>query len=68
MPRKDDTEIAKAAARKAWRTAIRLKHSLRADDEIARTLPDLEDAMDDAIAAGKPFELDVRSVFDEDKK
>lgn len=65
MGRKDDTEVAKAAARKAVRTAIRLKYSLLADAEVNRILPDVEAAMDAAIAAGKPYELDVRSVFEE---
>jgi hypothetical protein len=48
---------------KAARAAIRLKHSLRADDEIARRLPELEAEIDTALASGTPFELEPGKVF-----
>ena len=64
MKQKDTTELAKSRALKAARTAIRLKFSLLADEEINRVLPEVESAIDKAIAAGKPYKLDVRSIFD----
>lgn len=56
-------EVRKAAMLKAARAAIRLKHSLAADAEIADRLPQLEQDIDDALAEGKPFELEPGSVF-----
>lgn len=55
----------KAAALKAMRTAIRLKYSLLADDEIARVIPELEDRIDAALAAGEAIAIDPGSVFAE---
>ena len=46
-------------ALKAYKTAVRLKHSLAADDEIARTLPEIEAQIDAALAAGKPVMVNV---------
>lgn len=65
MKRKDRVEFQKARALKAMRTAIRLKYALLADEEINRVLPELATAFDDAVTAGQPFELDIRSVFEE---
>lgn len=56
----------KAGILKAMRTAIRLKFSLMADDEIYRTLPGLEERIDNALAMGQPLELNPGSVFFED--
>lgn len=56
----------KAGFLKAWRTAIRLKYSLLADDEIYQTLPGLEERIDNALAMGQPLELNPGSVFFED--
>lgn len=50
---------------KAARTAIRLKHMLAADAEIARELPMLEERIDEALALGQPLELNPGRVFDE---
>lgn len=48
---------------KAYRTAIRLKHSLEADTEINETIYAVEAKIDAALAAGKPLELDPGEVF-----
>lgn len=58
-----ELERKRMAMLKAARAAIRLKHSLRADDEIARVLPGLEEQIDTALAAGQPFELEPGAVF-----
>jgi hypothetical protein len=60
-----ELEVRKAAMLKAYRSAIRLKHSLAADAEIAATLPDVELRIDAALAEGKPFELNVAEAFSE---
>ena len=60
-----DLEIQKAAALKAYRTAIRLKHALAADAEIAATLPAVEARINDALALGQPIELNPGEVFRE---
>lgn len=60
-----DIEIERAAALKAYRTAIRLKYALMADREIARTLPEVEERINTAIALGKPLVLDPGEVFSE---
>ena len=67
MRQKDKTEVQKTRALKSARTAIRLKHSLLADEEINEVLPEIEDAFDEAVALGKPYKLDVASVFEEKK-
>lgn len=57
----------KAGMLKAYRSAVRLKHSLKADDEIRKGLPKLEASINAAIAYGQPFEYNPGSVFfDED--
>lgn len=65
MKRKDRVEFQKTRALKAMRTAIRLKHALAADEEINQVLPEVEAAFDKAVTSGQPFELDIRSVFEE---
>lgn len=55
---KSSFEIARAAALKAARTQIRVKHSLAADAEIARVIPELERKIDAALQEGKPITLD----------
>jgi histone H3/H4 len=52
MQRRTELEIQKAAIVKAVRTNIRLKHSLAADKEIAETLHEIEQRIDDALQAG----------------
>jgi hypothetical protein len=61
--RTTEIERQKAAVMKAARAAIRLKHSLAADAEIAETLPDLEESINLALAEGKPFEIEPGQVF-----
>lgn len=58
-----ELEIQKAAMLKAARAAIRLKHALEADAEIARRLPELEAEIDNALAEGRPMELEPGHVF-----
>lgn len=58
MIRKTDIEIQKTAVLKAVRAAIRLKHSLAADREIAETLPQIEEDINTALAEGRPLELE----------
>lgn len=63
MRRTTDLQIQKAAMLKAARAAIRLKHALQADAEIAGALPELEERIDNALAEGQPFELEPGKVF-----
>ena len=58
-------EIQKAQILKAYRVAIRLKHSLAADAEIAETLPKIEKQIDQALASGTNLELSPSKVWDE---
>jgi hypothetical protein len=60
-----DSVVAKRAALKALRTAVRLKYSLMADAELNRRLPELEDRIDVALDSGKPLELTVGEIVDE---
>jgi hypothetical protein len=63
MRRTTELQVQKTAMLKAARAAIRLKHALRADAEIAAALPDLEEQIDNALAEGQPFELEPGKVF-----
>lgn len=67
MNRKSPEQMAKDRAKKVLRTAIRLKHSLEADEEINNVIPDVVKEMDDAASNGVKKELDVGSVFEESK-
>ena len=49
---KDDIALRKAALMKAARSAVRLKHSLAADEELNRVLPELERRFDAAVQNG----------------
>jgi len=49
---------------KALRTAVRLKHSLNADAELRRVLPEFQAAVDKAVQSGKAYNLDIRSVLE----
>lgn len=60
-----DLEIERAAVLKSVRAAIRLKHSLAADREIAERLPVVESEIDAALQAGLSYELNPAAVFDE---
>lgn len=53
MPKKTETEMERLRVRKIATTLIRLKHSLAADEEINRVLPDTLDEFDAALAAGE---------------
>jgi hypothetical protein len=55
----NEFEVARAAAIKAARSAIRLKHSIAADEELARRLPEIEAEIDVALLTGEPFVLDT---------
>lgn len=57
MRSKDNLEQFKANALKTARTAIRLKHSLKADVEINDRLPGLEAMIEQAFNNGEAFEL-----------
>jgi hypothetical protein len=46
-----------------YRTAIRLKHALNADAEIAERLPEIEARVLASLAAGASLKLDVAEVF-----
>ncbi len=47
-----DIELQRKAVLKAWRSLIRLKHSLKADAEINSALPRAEKAFDAAVHRG----------------
>ena len=64
MIQKTDLEQQKAAALKALRAGIRLKHSLAADAEINDRLPAMEKEIDNALAEGRPLELTVGEILD----
>lgn len=59
-----DQDILKAAIIKAYRTAIRTKYSLRADEEIARIIPEVEERINTALANGEEVEFNPGEVFD----
>jgi hypothetical protein len=56
-------EIEKARMMKAARSAIRLKHSLNADEEIYRRLPELESKIADALLKGEPLRLTTEQIL-----
>lgn len=60
----NEHEVYRASVLKAYRSAIRLKHSLRADAEIAETLPGIEAAIDLALNTGEPLAIDVATAFE----
>jgi hypothetical protein len=49
---------------KAARTAIRLKHSLAADAEMAQRLPAIEKQLEDALLKGKAVKISVAHLLD----
>lgn len=59
MRQRTDNEQTKANMLKAARTAIRLKHSLAADEELNEMLPEIEDRIDRALASGTEISFDV---------
>lgn len=60
-----DLQVQKAALLKTARSAIRLKHALAADAEIAEVLPRIEELINASIVSGEPFELTPGRLFDE---
>lgn len=52
MNHKDDIELRRSALLKAARSAVRLRHSLAADEELNEVLPNLERRFNDAIQRG----------------
>jgi len=64
LRRLGEIELQRAQMLKALRSAIRLKHALRADEELNEKLPTFEAEFDRAVQAGKRFELDIRSVLE----
>lgn len=68
MRQRVDIEQEKFKLLKAIRTNIRLKHSLLADDEVNEILPQVEQEIDDAIAAGVPYHFDVDRILNGDRK
>lgn len=58
-------ETRKAETLKAYRSAIRLKYSLKADAEIDRVLPEVEARIDEAWQRGEELTLNPGEVFDE---
>lgn len=57
MRKKTPAELEKCRIAKAARTIIRLKHSLRADEEINAVLPDTLDEFEAALARGELLTL-----------
>ena len=52
MNQKDDIELRRAALLKAARSAIRLRHSIAADEELNARLPEVERRFNALIQAG----------------
>lgn len=65
MKQLSDLEVQIAATLKAYRTMIRLKHSLKADEEISRVLPKVEERINNAIAMGDPLTITAEEIFNE---
>jgi len=57
LRKKTQAEMERAKVAKTVRTIVRLKHSLRADEEINAVLPDTLDEFEAAIARGDLKEL-----------
>lgn len=53
MKKKTDIEMERARVAKITRAAIRLKHSLRADEELNNVLPDTLADFDAALQSGE---------------
>lgn len=67
MNQKGELELQKAQILKAVRSNIRLRHSLAADAELNEKLPEIERQVDAAIRAGRVYELDIKSVLEDDQ-
>lgn len=66
MRRKTPVEIRRAAITKTTRTLVRLKHSLAADEELNKRLPDTLREYDESLARGelKNVAADLDDVLD----
>lgn len=53
MRKKTEAELRRAGIAKTTRTLVRLKHSLRADEELNERLPDTLAGFDAAMARGE---------------
>lgn len=62
MIHKDEATLKKLAIMKTARAAVRTHFSIKADEALNEILPELEEAFDKAIAAGKPFTFDSEIV------
>lgn len=63
MNKKTRAEMNWSKVRKAAASAIRLKHSLLADEELNEVLPKLELDFQKALVSGKTYELDTASLM-----
>ncbi len=57
MKKKTPEEMERSKIEKAARTLIRLKHSLKADEELNDVLPDALEQFDNALVAGELKQL-----------
>ena len=62
----DEWEMAEKAAVKIARSFVRLKYSVAAEAEINRKLPEVQSAVRLAVKEGRPWELDVKAIFDDE--
>ena len=62
----DEWEMAEKAAIKIARSAVRLKYSVAAESEINRRLPEVQAAVRLAVKEGRPWELDVQAIFEDE--
>ena len=63
MNKKTDIEMERAKTTKVLRTLIRLKYSLKADEEMNEVIPDTLSEFDKALASGEL--LILQPAFDE---
>lgn len=63
--RRDHIDQEKHKAKKTARSLIRLKYSLIADDLLNDLIPDIDDAVDHALAEGKSWSFDVQTLIRE---
>lgn len=60
-----ELESRKASMLKLARAVIRIRHSIAADEEIRRVLPELERRIDLAMQTGNAFEVDAAELLSE---
>lgn len=67
MKKKTPEELEKDKIAKAVRTLIRLKHSLKADEELNEVLPDTLESFDNALVQGelKQLKANLADVLDD---